>query len=47
MFFAMIDEITILQQTKRKRALNEDHDDLNPPLTTDTLASNRRPQIPN
>jgi hypothetical protein len=41
MFFAMIDEINILQQTRRKRALNEDDADLNPPLTTDNLKSER------
>jgi hypothetical protein len=39
MFFAMIDEINSLQQTRRKRALNEDDADLNPPLTTDNIKS--------
>jgi hypothetical protein len=41
MFFAMIDEINSLQQTRRKRALNEDDADLNPPLTTDNIKSDR------
>ena len=47
MFFALIDEITVLQQARRKKALNEDNDDLNPPLTTDNLNSQIRPQISN
>jgi hypothetical protein len=38
MFFAMIDEITILQQVRRKKALNDD-EDINPPLTTENLRS--------
>lgn len=38
MFFAMIDEINILQQAKRKRTESEDAD-LNPPLTTENLKS--------
>jgi hypothetical protein len=41
MFFALIDEITLLQQARRKRVPQEE-EDLNPPLTTDNLISARR-----
>lgn len=47
MFFTLIDQINILQQIKRKKALNDEIDDINPPLTTDNLNSQRRPQIQN
>ena len=40
MFFAIIDEITLLQQNKRKRLESEDND-LNPPLTIENLKSQR------
>lgn len=38
MFFAMIDEIALQQQARRKTNHEEDPD-LNPPLTTENLAS--------
>lgn len=41
MFFAMIDEINILQQARRKKTVAEDDPDANPPLTTENLKSER------
>lgn len=40
MFFALIDDIVIMQQSRRKKIV-EDDIDLNPPLTTDNLKSER------
>ena len=40
MFFSIIDDITLMQQARRKK-VNEDDIDLNPPLTTDNLKSER------
>jgi hypothetical protein len=40
MFFSIIDQINILQQTKRKKIVQEE-DDIMPPLTTDNLHSER------
>jgi hypothetical protein len=41
MFFSIIDQINILQQTKRKKILQEDETDFMPPLTTENLKSER------
>lgn len=38
MFFSIIDDINSMQQSKRKK-IQEDDLDLNPPLTTDNLKS--------
>lgn len=46
MFFGLIDDIVLMQQSKRKK-LEEDDLDLNPPLTTDVLKSNRLNGNPN
>ena len=39
MFFAVIDDITVMQQARRKKLSEQDELDLNPPLTTDNLKS--------
>jgi hypothetical protein len=41
MFFAVIDDITVMQQARRKKLSEQDELDLNPPLTTDNLKSER------
>jgi hypothetical protein len=41
MFLTLIDDINALQQSKRKKLISEDDFDLNPPLTTDNLKSDR------
>jgi len=41
MFFAIIDDITFMQQPKRKKITEGDEVDLNPPLTTESLKSER------
>ena len=41
MFFAVIDDITVMQQARRKKLNEQDDLDLNPPLTTDNLKSER------
>ncbi len=38
MFFSLIDDINVLQQTRRKKAAEDDFD-FNAPLTTDNLKS--------
>lgn len=38
MFFGVIDDIVVMQQSKRKK-IEEDDIDLHPPLTTDNLKS--------
>jgi hypothetical protein len=40
MFFSLIDDITLLQQVRRKKAAEEDSD-FHAPLTTDNLKSER------
>ena len=40
MFFGLIDDIVLMQQSKRKK-VEEDDLDLIPPLTTDALKSER------
>lgn len=47
MFFSIIDDINIMQQSKRKKISQEDDIDLNPPLTTDNLKSERISNRPN
>jgi hypothetical protein len=41
MFFSIIDQINILQQSKRKKIMQEEDDDIMPPLTTENLKSER------
>ena len=40
MFLSLIDQINALQQSKRKKIM-EDDDGINPPLTTEQLKSER------
>ena len=41
MFFGLIDDIVVMQQSRRKRVTEEDEADMHPALTSEALKSER------